>query len=350
MTQEEAGRIRNIPIVFILGKGRSGTTLLQSLLNSHPNIVAPPESKFVVLHRAKFGGIKKWTEKNVHEFVAALFSEFFFYHTWKIDRQKLTDFLLSAVDVLDYSLACKMVYYSIRGNKQDIILISDKNPFYAIFIPELRKVFPEAKYIHLVRDPRDNVLSTLKAYGGTNPTFMSWQWLIHNRIIEEDKRNYPEQYFSLLYENMVKDIDGTMKSICVFLGIPYSEAMKDINREELKSTYAGDPAAFIKNKESMLAPINTGNIDKWKKEMSAAQIAIVERITGKFAHEKYGYEMTGQGNSAPAFKIFRWRLIYYIWLPFTRLRLNNDGLNRFYSKNKKKIKGDRMPLWENIVE
>jgi len=352
MTREEADKIKNIPNVFILGKGRSGTTLLQSLLNAHPNIVAPPESKFVVLHGARFGKIKKWNETDVHEFVAALFSEFFFFYTWKQDRKQLTDFLLSAIDYLDYPLACKMVYYAARGNKNEVKLISDKNPLYAVFIPQIRKVFPDAKFIHLVRDPRDNVLSTIKAYGGGNPFFISWQWLIHNAIIEDDKKKAPDQYFSLLYENMVKDIEGTMKELCSFLKIPYNESMKEINRTELKDTYSSNADEFLKNKKSMLKPINLSNIDKWRSEMKPADIEIVERITARFAKENYGYEMTTdyRKNGAPEFKIFRWRIIYSIWLPFTRQRYKSNMMNRIYSKVKKKVKGDKMPVWENIIE
>jgi hypothetical protein len=351
MTAEEANTIRKIPFVFILGKGRSGTTLLQSLLNSHPNIVAPPESKLIVLLASHYGHKKRWTVADVHSFVNDLYKEFFFTIFWKQNKDELTDFLLSAIEYLDYPLVCKMVYYQMRGSKENIVLFSDKNPFYAIFIPDLLKVFPDAKFIHLIRDPRDNVLSTQKAYDANNTIFIAWQWLIHNRIIEESKSKMPLRYFTLLYEEMVKDVEGTMKSVCNFLQVPYNEAMRDINRDELKDTYSNEKAMFDKNKKSILEPINTANIEKWKREMKPEDIAIVENITGRYAFEKYKYQLSANNKAAvPHFKIGLWRMVYAVWIPFTRLRQRNYFINTFYSDYKKVVKGDKMPAWENIMK
>ncbi len=61
--QQELNKIRNLPMVFIVGCGRSGTTLLQSLLNSHPNIVATPECFFIVMLYPHFSQIKKMERK-----------------------------------------------------------------------------------------------------------------------------------------------------------------------------------------------------------------------------------------------------------------------------------------------
>jgi len=349
MTREEADKIRKIPFVFILGKGRSGTTLLQSLFNSHPNVVAPPESRFIVMHARRFGRMNKWTEAEVNLFVELLYTEFLFADFWKPDRQELTDFLLSALEYLNYPLACKMVYYYMKGTKENIILLSDKNPFYAIFIHTLVRVFPEAKFIHLIRDPRDNVASTLRTFKIKNSIYMSLQWLMFNRIIEKNKSKTPANYFTLRYEDMVKDVEGTMKQLCGFLRLPYNEAMKDIDRKGIKDKYLVKGMDMEENKKAMLEPISEVNIDKWKKELKPKDIAIVENIAGNYALQKYGYPHAKVTVSAPVIRIAVWKIIYRVWLAFTRFRYTRYSVHAAYSKFKRKTSSNIKPEWGDVL-
>src|ERR1700677_3706000 len=108
---EELDKIRKIPMAFILGKGRSGTSLLQNMMDAHPAIIGPPESKFVVLLYPLFSHIKKWKESDILLFVDSLYIEPLFATLWHIDRKELTEKLLSIKDFADYSLLCKIVYY-----------------------------------------------------------------------------------------------------------------------------------------------------------------------------------------------------------------------------------------------
>ena len=351
MTREEIDKIKNVPIVFIVGKGRSGTTLLQALLNSHPNVIAPPESKFIVIHASRFGKKTKWTRSDIFSFVNVLYTEFFFVEFWKLDKQKLTDSFLAAIDYLDYSLACKIVYYAMHGQKESIVLLSDKNPFYSIIIPTLLRVFPDARFIHLVRNPRDNISSTLMAFKLKITIYMSLQWLMFNKIIENNKQLLPEKYFTLRYEDMVNDVKAVMESICEFLQIPFSEKMTEINRTEIKDIYLSEKMAMEENKKSMLEPISTKNIDKWKKELNAEDISIVESITANYAFKKYGYLPDDKNikSKPPYFRIAIWKIIYFIWLPFTRFRYKAHSINVIYSKLKKVINKNVKPEWGEVI-
>ena len=351
MTREEIDKIKNIPIVFIVGKGRSGTTLLQSLLNSHPSVIAPPESKFIVIHASRFGKKAKWTRSDIFSFVNVLYTELFFVEFWKLDKQKLTDSLLAAIDYLDYSLACKIVYYAMHGEKKSIVLLSDKNPFYSIFIPTLLRIFPDARFIHLVRNPSDNISSTLRAFKLKNTIYMSLQWIMFNKIIESNKQSLPERYFTLRYEDMVSNVKAVMESVCEFLQIQFSGEMTDINRTEIKDTYLNEKMAMGENKKSMLEPISTKNIGKWKKELNAEDISIVESITANYAFKKYGYQPDEQNikSKPPYFKIAIWKIIYCIWLPFTRLRYKIHSVNVMYSKLKKAMNKNVKPEWGEVI-
>ena len=65
----------DLPIVFILGKGRSGTTLLQTMLDAHPNTIAPIESRFVVHFKNRYGQVTKWTSDRKSAFIQDVLEE-----------------------------------------------------------------------------------------------------------------------------------------------------------------------------------------------------------------------------------------------------------------------------------
>ena len=192
-------------MVFVMGKERSGTTLLQTFLDGHPNIVAPPESEFVALLYPRFGKIKRWTEKDIYNFIEELYKEPWITKIWRIDRKLLTSILLSIKDEADYSSICKVIYYCMRGEKQNILLIADKNPIYILLINTLSTIFPEAKFIHLVREPRDNVSSHLNSFKVNNVRFVSMKWLAYNTILNKAQMRFPGKFHTLLYENMVTE-------------------------------------------------------------------------------------------------------------------------------------------------
>src|SRR5579862_4866650 len=101
-TPEEIEKINSMPMNFVLGKERSGTTLLQLMLNVHPGIVAPPESRFIILLFYKYGRIKQWTEKIIVNFCNDLFKEALFRNFWSVIREELQADLLASRNLLTF--------------------------------------------------------------------------------------------------------------------------------------------------------------------------------------------------------------------------------------------------------
>jgi hypothetical protein len=337
LTQQEFNKIKNTPMVFIMGKERSGTTLLQTFLDTNPSIVGPPESEFIVLLYSRFGKIRKWSEKDIYNFIEELYKEPWITKIWRIDRKLLTDMLISIKDVADYASICKVIYYCMRRDKENILWISDKNPMYVIFINTLLKIFPEAKFIHLIRDPRDNVNSHLNSFKVKNVRFLSMRWLYYNIFLNEVKMRVPGKFHTLLYESMVENPELEMKKICAFLNIPFSgEMVKNTFPERLKS-FTGQKLIHDRVLDihaNLLKPVNTSNIGKWRTEMSRERIEIVESITGAFAAKNYGYRINAESKPIYINKIknLNSRVVYYCWQLFTQIRYNNYRFNRLYTK------------------
>jgi len=344
--------IKDIQMVFILGKERSGTSLLQNMLNAHPTIVAPSESKFAVLFYPKFGHIKKWSEQDVLRFADALYTEPLFAHVWHPDKKKLIDELLAVKDNADYGLMCKVAYLQMKNDKINVQLISDKNPHYVLFTDTLLKIFPAAKFIHIVREPRDNIYSHITSFKGKNTIFTAYQWLGFNSIVEENKRKMPQAYFTVIYEDLVNNTESVMRNLCDFLKIEYNPEMKEnkplssISNEFVKTEMAERAAAI---NDQLTKPLTSDNIGKWKNGMSAYNRKVTEIVTADFARKLYNYDVEIDATnkvSVPAIKLLYGRYLYHTWAAFTRFRFKYLAINRTYLKFKKAVKGDKLPYWE----
>ena len=77
--------IENIPFFFIIGRPRSGTTLLQTLLDAHPNVIIPPESAVIKECYERFGKVIVWDDKRIQELIHFLY-EINKFETWNISK------------------------------------------------------------------------------------------------------------------------------------------------------------------------------------------------------------------------------------------------------------------------
>jgi len=312
---------------------------LQESLQAHPNIVAPYECDFVLYLYPKFGHIKKWDEKDIRQFADALF---FLPNTslvWQLNKKKVTLELLSILPYATYQMVCKTVFFQMAGDKEKVLVISDKFPPYIAFVKKLLAIFPDAKFIHLVRDPRDVMNSMSKRLGRKNVYFNCWKWLIDNRLVEKVKHKMPGIFFSATYEEMVQKPEETYKALCGFLQIPYHDSMLHHQFKDTLKKYENEEFyERIKNVHSNLVePINTSNVRKWEKEMSETDLAITERIAGKYAKEKYGYDIDISGRNktnVSSVKLLKNKLLYYAWFFYIQYRAGNYALNTRHKKKK----------------
>ena len=73
---------------FIIGRPRSGTTLLRILFEAHPHVIIPPESPFIISLYKKYGKVTSWDEKLIKEFCDDLFRQRYF-DKWLIEKEVL---------------------------------------------------------------------------------------------------------------------------------------------------------------------------------------------------------------------------------------------------------------------
>jgi len=289
-------KIDAIPFFFVVGRPRSGTTLLRTLFDAHPSVAIPPECKFVLDLYPKYKNKKAWTKKDLEEFYMELLQQWRF-DTWTMDLDKLKHDVMDCAGENSYGHICKVVYLNYRSffNKEEIIRLGDKNPGYTIYTRRLARIFPGAKFVHIVRDYRDNYVSVKNVdFELPLPSAVATKWRLFYRKFEKDAREEPENYRVIKYEDLVTDPQGVFRGLCEFIGIPYrSEVFNfDEKREEVLKAY---PPGFIeKYHANLLNKVNPSRMGVWKKQLTAREIRILDLSVGKLA-ERAGYERQFKG-------------------------------------------------------
>lgn len=282
--------------VFIVGAPRSGTTLLQYMLRSHPALSLPTgESHFFIplyRHEAQYGDLSRLDNvKRVLQAMETQSAEFL--HT---DLQGLK---------FDVETLAREFVAEGRHSMRDIITgifeknaagegkprWGDKTPYYVLHIPKLLEWWPDAQIIHLVRDGRDVALSMFARchdFGVYNTYLAAKQWEQYVETGHMLGQQVPEgQYLELRYEDMISDQKAVLQKICGFLGETYSDDLLEYK----KAGMAGKTPLLQKS-------IQKDNQDKWKSEMTPWQIRVFESVAGATL-EKFGYTMTTTGHRLP---------------------------------------------------
>lgn len=337
LTAEDIERVGKMPMNFIVGKERSGTTLLQVLLNSHPNICAPPETRFIILLYSKYGTVTKWTEKEIKGFCNYLFQEELFSEHWKMNKQQLSSALIAVKEHLTYPLVCKCIYYLFAPEGKDVKALFDKNPIYYYFLPELENIFPEAKFIHLVRDYRDNIASHQKVFRIKQAAALAYRWVQVNKMIEARKKKISNRYFTVKYEALVTNAAAELKKVCAFLHLPYNDDMSKDHTANIYQSFKENKAQrFSQIHGSLLQPISDKYIGDWKKNLTNEEIKVIEDIAGNYGKKLYGYEPGSAVKKLNTLEAFRIKVQFILIKKLFKFVLQRPWLYFPIKKQRKK--------------
>lgn len=243
-------------LIFLISQPRSGSTLMQRVLAGHPDIQTSAET-WMMLHPVyslRQEGIE--TEYNAR---------------WR--REAMDEFLANYTDgpaVYDDAIrAYAQVVYGnalARGGKR---LFLDKTPRYFFIIEDLYRLFPEAKFIFLLRNPLAVLASELTTYVKGDWKILGWfapDLIDAPALIERGTRAVGNQGFVIRYEDFVQDPEAHTRKLCDYLGIDMRPTMVD---------YSGTPAP----KGSMNDPVGVhrhsrptaDSAETWKKLADAPQ-------------------------------------------------------------------------------
>jgi Sulfotransferase family len=263
------------PPLLVLGVSRSGTTLLRVMLDRNSQLAVPDESYFVPLLADRH-----LLRVDRDEFLDDL-RRLQTVREWAVPLDKLRARLADRTPIGRAIAAIYEVYAEQQGKRR----WGDKTPMYMRHLPLLRRLFPDAQYVHLIRDGRDAAVSFLSMLDGI--AFETWGhprspagFAAHWRTDVEAARRLgrrvgPARYLEVRYEDLVTDTEGTLRRICAFAGLPFEPAMVDYSESE---------SAEKPHQQNLKRPPTRGLRD-WRAEMTAADAGEFESVAGDLLRE-----------------------------------------------------------------
>lgn len=293
-------------MVFLIGMGRSGTTLLTNILNLHDEVVATPENEFIINFHNTFRDKDFKKNKVIEEFVDLLqYKHSKTVSFWKPDKGLLNSIMELEASQKTYENVCKLVYlhYPFAEHKQKVKLIIDKNPVYSIYIKDLKKLYPSAKFIVLVRDYRDNIISR-KRYSDPKSSIykLAASWNYFYDVIKKDSMGISNDIIYIKYENLVEQPEKELKTLCSFLGICYHKKLlsfQDLSKK-IKSHFKNQVPQKVFDKitnmhENLEKEINTNRVNAFKNEMEIKDLQLLDQIC-KTNAKLFNYKSSDNSN------------------------------------------------------
>ncbi|MGH8773902.1 MAG: sulfotransferase [Jiangellaceae bacterium] len=288
MTTPPNGRQDVFP--FFVGSGRSGTTLVRAIFDSHPELAIPDEVSFIIrFARPHYALRYGWPRRFDVAACADLILHNESFRRWGIPE----DAVLAALADPPPSTFADTVrrLYALWAAGQGKPRYGDKTPMHVQHLHRLGRMFPEARFVHIIRDGRDVALSYLSvAWGPSTIEGAAVEW---RRRVRQGRRAGRRlgsgRYREIRYEDLVADPERVVGQICQFLGLPWDDALLR-HHERADDVIAATrfPAAH----QRLLLPPTTGLRD-WREEMATDDVTRFEAIAGPVLDE-LGYERSAQ--------------------------------------------------------
>jgi hypothetical protein len=254
--------------LFIVGVGRSGTSLLQSMLASHSSIAYSPETSFIrrFVSKLKCEKILQSSDKNN---LIKLLMEDEYIKRLGISKEEFQQIKFEkniSPDIQVYNFLLSYV-------KGTISWVGDKDPRAIEYLPLLLKLNPAIKIIHIVRDPRDILLSKKNAAWSKNGH--AWKHILANICQYRLGRKYSKNpnYIEIKYEDLISNPDSQLKSICNKLNINFEIQMLDFGTAA-RTLVAKSEVSW---KKETFGPLLKDNLNKWEIGLHKREIYLIQK-------------------------------------------------------------------------
>jgi hypothetical protein len=273
---------QNKKIIFVGGPPRSGTSLVQRVLDSHPLIYGGPEfDRIPDIIKLKNKLYHSIDSKRIHLFV---------------NKDDVNRCITNLIENLLFPAME-------RAHKR---FISEKTPANILVFHELVQIFPDAKYIFVVRDPRAIIASLKKVRNNFIKKHHKAPDNFAKSIMQSIRytkkclnagfdfiQQNPEKGFVIQYEQLVEDPIEVTKDLCSFVGVSWNDGMLKPNDVSMANKEGVGIDDIWASKESYFRNIQAGENEKWKEELTNIEKAIVTTaFNGDYRLLAMGYNIT----------------------------------------------------------
>ena len=277
--------------VFVVGSSRSGTTLLYSiLLSSDDFAIYEAETLLMTVCKTKYGSLKK--RKNYSKFIS----------DWTNSKQ----FFRSGLDPVQFRREADAYYEDYTdflrffmnniARKQGRNRWAEQTPGHLSYMEQLHKAFPQAKFIHVIRDGRDVAISRRKVgWTGTRSkdplkkllcAAKSWEMCIKEG--QTAGRKLGDRYIEIRYEDIITNLDDVLRNINNFAQI-------NVNRRKIVDSSVGSLGNGNTAFDDKMDGISPKGLNRWEKELTDTEKNSLHLAIGGTLHS-LGYTTKNKSN------------------------------------------------------
>lgn len=274
-----------VPPAFIVGFGRSGTTLLAAILNRHPNICVTPETGYFYYVTKYPGGMDGFQRDWPHSLFEVT-KQMIATKDWDPPRmaKQLLDRLNGKFPGVGNLFIMLGTAIAESSGKQ---LWIEKTPIHRRYLSEVRKFFPESRILHIVRDGRAvaESRSRMDYLAGPDKDYVNnlIEWVDDVNCVSNFVKN-DRHALEFRYEDLVTNPHSTVQMICDFLGVPLIDKMLMPDGSEASLIERGTT-----HKTKVCSPIDVSLVSQWRHRVPYTLQQIADVIAGDTLHE-WGYE------------------------------------------------------------
>lgn len=266
----QTARIGELGTFFVLGCQKSGTTWLERLLDGHPQLACGGEGHIGDL-------LANLLQQAANAYNAQGMAN------WKLGDEDLLSLIRVAGDRI-------LNRYIERRDKPDLKAVGDKSPEYALAMPVLDRLYPNAKYIHIIRDGRDACVSGwahLQRAGHQSQFarfedyaeyFAQHHWVRYIVTAQEVGAQLGDRYLEVRYESLKADPEAKVERLLEFLGVDSDEQSVAACLEW--GSFQRLSGGRNPGEENAQSHFRKGVVGDWKNQFSPEAIERFERHAG----------------------------------------------------------------------
>lgn len=261
--------------IFVGGASRSGKTLMRWMLSSHPDIVVTRRTEMWSRFSGRFGDLGK--PGNLERCLGAMMARSQI-AALEPDLERVRRDFAEGERTYGRLFALVNEQYAERCGKPRW---GDQSPSNERFADAIMSAYTTARFIHLIRDPRDCyaaiLLEKAKRRPGAAGVWAS-SWTTSAALARDNVERYPDAYRVVRYETLVAEPEQTMRDVCDLLGEPFDPAM--LRMEEVER--------YRELRESTGSPISTAFVGQYARVLSPTDLVHIQAVADE-QMRSFGY-------------------------------------------------------------
>ena len=264
--------------IFIGGLERSGKTYMRMMLSGHPRLFLSRRTNLWTRHFNRYGDLNH--AENLERCLSVLMKS---KHTRSliVDPSRLKQEL--AAGHISYARLFALIHEG-HASRLGRSRWGDQTEFLEQYAPVILSAYPEARFIHMLRDPRDRyeaMLHKSSRRGGLGVATAHWR--SSAELAVKNQSEYSGRYKVIRYEDMARDPGGTLRDVCDFLEEEYSPVML---RMEGERRFSGSDVGT----EELAGPLTAKYIGKYRTGLQRRETAYIQKNVGDLMGQ-FGYSL-----------------------------------------------------------